>query len=306
MEIIHIPYHQIDRVKWDRCISNAAHGSLYATVLYLDQVAGKWDALVSGDYETVMPLIFKSKAGIKYLYQPAFLPMAGIFSGKRISLDTVDSFISKAFSIFKYADLALVWPLVFSAHLKRTKISLKNNFTIRLDLTAEEIRKDYDPSFEKSLRRLQKLELAYTESTDIQEIISLFLELYGEKISMKKKETDGFYSACVLLQEKGEVIIRKALDKNGQLLCAALLLRFKNRIYNMISCTSPEGKKAEANYFLYDSIIGEFAEKAVVLDLEGSDLKGIAYFYEKMGGINEQYQFIRHNNLPALLRLIKK
>ena len=306
MEIIHVPYNKIDRVKWDRCISNAVYGSLYATVLYLDHVAGKWDALVGGDYETVMPLIFKSKGGIKYLHQPAFLPMSGIFSEKKIPVKTTNLFISKAFSIFKYADLALAPPAVFFGQDKKIKTSLKNNFVIRLDRHAEKIRANYDPSFTKSLRRLQKLELEYSESTEIKEVLSLFLELYGDKISMKKNMTTGFYSACVLLQQKGDVIIRKATDKNGQLLCTALLLRFKGRLYNMISCMNPEGKKAEANYFLYDNIIGEFAGKALLLDLEGSDIKGIAYFYQKMGGINEPYQFIRYNNLPALLRLIKK
>lgn len=306
MEIIHIPYGRIDREKWDRCIDNALHGSLYATVLYLDHVGGKWDALVSGDYETVMPLIFKSKGGIKYLYRPAFLPATGIFSEKKISQKTANLFVSKAFSIFKYADLTLLPPSVFSEQDKKMKTSLKNNFIIPLDRQAEKIRANYDPSFAKSLRRLQKLELRYEESTDIKEILSLFIKLYGDKISMTKSGTAGFHSACVLLQKKGDVIIRKAVDRNGQLLCAALLLRFKGRLYNMISCMNPEGKKAEANYFLYDKIIGEFAGKALVFDLEGSDIKGIAYFYQKMGGVNEPYQFIRYNNLPALLRLIKK
>ncbi len=42
--------------------------------------AGQWDALVLDDYQAVMPLTWRSKFGIRYLYQPAFTQQTGIFS----------------------------------------------------------------------------------------------------------------------------------------------------------------------------------------------------------------------------------
>lgn len=51
---------EIDATKWDRCIDLAPNGLLYACSTYLDCMSSnRWDALVSGDYEIVMPLPYK-------------------------------------------------------------------------------------------------------------------------------------------------------------------------------------------------------------------------------------------------------
>ena len=74
----------------------------------------------------------------------------------------------------------------------------------------------------------------------------------------------------------------------------------------MISCISTEGKKLEANYFLYDRIIHEFADTSVMLDFEGSDAEGIAAFYKKFNPAKQPYPFIRYNNLPSYIKIFKR
>ncbi|HRF27551.1 MAG TPA: hypothetical protein PKW54_09435, partial [Ferruginibacter sp.] len=76
-------------------------------------------------------------------------------------------------------------------------------------------------------------------------------------------------------------------------------------LYNMISCIWPEGKKKGANYFLFDQVIREFSGNPLSLDFEGSDVPGIAYFYEKFSDKKEIYPFIRLNRLPWPLRILK-
>ena len=73
----------------------------------------------------------------------------------------------------------------------------------------------------------------------------------------------------------------------------------------MISCITNDGKRVEANYFLYDRIINEFANTPVLLDFEGSDIEGIASFYQKFNPVNEEYPHIRYNNLPPLIKFFK-
>jgi hypothetical protein len=68
--IIYLERHEIDISKWDRCIVNAPNGLIYARSFYLDAMAENWSALVSDDYQYVMPLTWNKKFGIKYLYQP--------------------------------------------------------------------------------------------------------------------------------------------------------------------------------------------------------------------------------------------
>ena len=86
MEIAYLTYQQINKSKWDDCINKSINKLIYAESFYLDTITENWDAIVLNDYEAVMPLIWKKKFGIKYLYQPAFLQQAGIFVSKKIKI----------------------------------------------------------------------------------------------------------------------------------------------------------------------------------------------------------------------------
>ena len=92
----HLLHSEIDKVKWNHCISKSDHALLYAEAEYLDALAVNWDALVLNDYESVMPLCWKSKWGINYLYQPPFVQQSGIFSTKPLSDIVVQQFINAA------------------------------------------------------------------------------------------------------------------------------------------------------------------------------------------------------------------
>jgi hypothetical protein len=72
-----------------------------------------------------------------------------------------------------------------------------------------------------------------------------------------------------------------------------------------MSVSLPEGRVKRAHFFLLDKLIGEFAEKKILLDLEGSDVPGIAEFYQKFGSFNQPYSFLKYNNLPFPFRLFK-
>ncbi len=88
-------------------------------------------------------------------------------------------------------------------------------------------------------------------------------------------------------------------------LALALLLKKKNRLYLLMSVCPPAGRKAEANHFLLDSLIREFAGTGVLLDFEGSEIPGVAHFYSNFGGFDQPFFFYRHNRLPWPLRLFK-
>ena len=53
-------------------------------------------------------------------------------------------------------------------------------------------------------------------------------------------------------------------------------------------------------------MIEEFSEQDLILDFEGSDIKGIADFYLSMNPINQKYISIKFNNLPKIIKLFKK
>ena len=105
--IKYIPYGQLDKMKWDSCITNADNGLIYAYSFYLDQMYRQWDALVLNDYEAVMPMTWNKKYGISYLYQPFLTAQLGVF-GKNITEERVSNFIQSIPSSFRLIEISLL------------------------------------------------------------------------------------------------------------------------------------------------------------------------------------------------------
>ena len=91
-QIHYVKRHELHAAKWDDCISRSVNGLIYAYSFYLDAMAGDWDALVMNDYEAVIPLPWRRKWRISYLYQPFLTAQLGVF-GNHLSVQTVTAFL---------------------------------------------------------------------------------------------------------------------------------------------------------------------------------------------------------------------
>ena len=70
----------IDLFKWDECIGSSINRRVQAFSWYLNVVTNNsWDALVLGDYDAVLPLPYRFKYGLKYIYMPYFIQSLGCF-----------------------------------------------------------------------------------------------------------------------------------------------------------------------------------------------------------------------------------
>ncbi|MEQ1554762.1 MAG: hypothetical protein ABL929_11315, partial [Ferruginibacter sp.] len=130
MAIKYFTYKDIDKTKWDACVINAHNSLIYVHSFYLDNCTNKnWDALILNDYEAVLPITFRKKIGIKYLYQPAFLQQAGIFSANVLSKELINEFILLLMSKFKFAEINFNYATeVYNTKL--LNVTNKNNFII--------------------------------------------------------------------------------------------------------------------------------------------------------------------------------
>ena len=107
INIHYLRHNEIDRQKWDKCILSSVNGIIYAFSWYLDIVCEGWQALVSNDYEAVMPLPAFRKYGINYLAQPFFTQQLGVFSTKKMDEELITRFMLAIPPKFKYIDLKL-------------------------------------------------------------------------------------------------------------------------------------------------------------------------------------------------------
>lgn len=308
MELNYLTYHQINKSKWDDCINKSINKLIYAESFYLDTITENWDAIVLNDYEAVMPLIWKKKFGIKYLYQPAFFQQAGIFFSNQINNEVLQAFITTASQHFKFGEFTLNFLNVSLNQDGFFTLKKRNNFIFPLGKSYDTIFNEYSLYIKQRLKRVQKFQLQYRTSKDYKKAINIYKRLYKERlIDFKKKDYDNFENICNYYFNLNRLFVREiwSADENTMLACV-VLLKDENRLYNIASSIFPEGKKMLANYFLYDNIIREFADENIILDFEGSDVPGIAYFYKKWASANQLYPFIKWNLLPAPVKLIKR
>ncbi|OQP65347.1 hypothetical protein A3860_16910 [Niastella vici] len=298
-QIQYLHRNQIDTGKWDQCIDNAANGLIYARTFYLDCLTDDWDALVLGDYEAVMPLTWRKKIGIRYLYQPAFTQQLGIFTHVVITEELVIAFLKEVEARFRFAEIFLNY-----AHGVKA-LPACANFVLSFQRSYEQLQQNYKPGLVKSLKRCRRFNLTYCEEAGHKMVLHAYKEMYGGRMPhVSNEDYINFETLCTFLPNESRVV--RVVKENNQLLSAALMLRYKNRLYLLVSVTWPEGRSRDAYHFLLDRVIHEFAESELTLDFEGSELPGVAHFYRSFGTIDQPYFFYHYNRLPWPLRLLKK
>ena len=306
MNISYLTYEEIDKSKWDTCVANSVNRLIYGFSFYLDNMATNWDGLVLNDYEAVMPLTWRKKIGIKYLYQPSFVQQGGIFSNARLAADVINRFIEDSAKHFKFAEISLNYKNDVIGLPLQVEQRKRSNYVLALE-SYENVFQNYDHSFRKSLRRTEKFKMKYEKSEDYPTVIKLFEKLYGDRLSsFTTNDYKNFEAVCHVLQKQDKVITRIVFDPGQRMLAALVLLKDGSRLYNLLSCITGIGKKFAANDFLYDKIIEEFSGQGLLLDLEGSDVQGIANYYKKLNPVLQPYHFIKYNELHPILKVFKK
>jgi len=304
-EIKYIKHRDIDPIKWDKTIDNCYNGMVYGYSFFLNNMAGKrWDALILGDYEAVFPLVWSSKYGLKYLYQPFFCQQLGLFSKTRITEDLMHEFIKKIPRKFVYWDFHLNYNNnFFSPH-----ITFVNRTSFNIDLNQDYL-SIYDKFNSDAKKNLAKSALAgYTVKTDdaVEVAADCFFKAYGvwyaNPTRLKSQITQCAKDAIQL--KKG--FTRSIYGKDGQLWCSGFFFMAKDRIHYAMAAPSEGGKKYGATHVLIDEVLKEFSNQLLTFDFEGSDLQSVAYFYAKFGSVKKHYLEIVNNRLPWWAQMLMK
>ncbi len=287
---------QVDEGLWNGCIDKSPNGLIYARTEYLDRLAGKWDALVLGDYDSIMPLTGNKKYGASYLYQPAFCQQLGIIG--ECGILTVQDFLGKAMEIFPFAEINLNYSNeVMGA-------SVHNNFILDLGSSYEDISDRYSNDLKKNLQRCKQSNLEYRSSENMSDAVSIYQKTYGKRFPHVRDEHYRSLENFCRSYPKNYLVREVWFEEN--LMSTVLCLSDSKRIYFLMSTTLPDGRNREANHFLIDHLIREYSGKPLLLDFEGSDIPGIAGFYKNFGAVNQPYPGIAWNRLKWPWSMFKK
>lgn len=297
-----LPSNSIDTTKWNNCIAGNK-GLIYATKSYLDLMAKNWFGVVVNDYEVVFPICLKQKFGIKYSYTPAFVQQLGIVGNISFDTDFFALLQAEVLDFVKYGDIHFNYNNEFASEFSVKK----NNLIIDLSENYEFIYSNYKTDLKQNLKKAQKENYKYTKSSDTDFAINTYQKMYGSRmLQITNADYDNFKELCKKFYNTNNCFARQIVNNQNEILSIGLFLKDDFRIYNIANSTTDAGRQSEANHFLLDRLLNEFAETNLIFDFEGSDLPGVKQFYEKFGAINQPYFHWHFNELPALLKLLKK
>lgn len=298
-----ITYYQhtnIDKTKWDACIDNAKNGLIYAYSWYLDIVSPNWDALILGDYEAVMPLPWRKKWGVKYIFQPPYCQQLGVFSNDEKVLSDVRSFIKKLPIKFVHVHTNFnVNNALISNEIKRFKV----NKTCQLDL-----KPNYDLLYGKFSKNHKKnikqgarndFELKTIESNVA---LDSYIGYYKTKGLVGKFPfvTEVFPELLQKWKEKSHVETC-GLFLEGEMVASYILIEKNNRII-MHTSMNDVGRKKRGVYCLINSIIEKYAGSDKVLDFAGSNIESIHYRNMGFGAEEAHYYSMFYYLHPDLAK----
>lgn len=294
--IRHVRHTEIDRVKWDTCITGCTCPLIYAESRYLDLTAPGWDALVKDDYEAVFPLPHRTKWGFKYVFQPAFTQQLGAFGAHDAT-----PFLEAIPADFKLIDLQLNSGNTISSGRSNKRPDLL------LDLAhpIEALRKNYSENTRRNIRKSAAEGLQPVPVHDLETLIRLFRDYRGKDVAMRDDDylTLAKLYSDPLLSERFES--HGLINAAGELLAGALFLRSRHGWIFLFSAIHPQGRKSGAMSALIDGFIAQHAGESTFLDFEGSSDPDLYRFYKSFGSAETVYLQIRMNRLPFPLRMFK-
>lgn len=298
-QIRHMKRREIDLSKWDNCITQSGNGLIYAYSFYLDAMAGDWDALVWNDYDAVMPLPWRKKGGIAYLYQPFLTAQLGVF-GSELSAGIISDFLRAIPKTFRYWDFSLNHQNVYAG----TGFPLfeRMNYVLNLDRPYEAIAKGYRENIRRNIRKSR--EYGCTIAGDVS-LDSIFELTPFQSATISAQEAQRFKALFAKLHRQGQAVTYGIEGKDGNLLASAAFLFSHRRAYYILVGNHPNGRTLGASHALIDAFIHDHASKDLLLDFEGSDMRNLAFFYSSFGAQEETYAAVRLNRLPWWAKWLK-
>lgn len=292
----------VEEDKYNDCINNSIQSNVFGFSWYLDMVTDNWDVLVLNDYEAVMPLPFRRKAFIKYVYPPFWLIQLGIYSKE---VEDENEFLIELFDNFNFVELRMNYMNSFS---------MFSVFQQEKRIQILPLNREYEVIYAK-YNRNRKRELKKAVSHDLNEcwndcptvLINLFKENVGKRV---KKISDKDYDKLLALMQ---VCVRKKIgelltiyDKNNRVVSGAFFLKHKKRVTELVCSSDFKNRKNGANTFMNDRAIYKYSRNFDVFDFGGSSMKKIAAYYKSFGAIDEKYTQLYYNSLPKIVKLFKR
>lgn len=292
-EIQKIKRKNLDVSKYDKTIEEALNYRIYAESWYLDLLTnGKWECLVYGDYEVVMPIPLQYKLGIKFVLQPVFCQQLGVFYKKEIPPNLFYEFEKR---LHKYRVRAYHFNEENTERYE-PEGQKRVNFILSTKQPYEVIFKNYSKHRRKDIRKSERLNVKIkNNSSNKENYLSLFLSNYQNIIKFTKSiELNQYFNELI---ERKVALLYDVYDMDNQLIAAQFFLVSKKRFICMGFARDKDIENHNASAFVIDFLIRELSGKGYIVDFEGSSNPTIASFMKGFNPTTREFTLYENFNL---------
>ena len=291
----------IDTEKWDQVIAESPAETIYPYSWYLDAVASNWSALVADDYRFIMPVVWKKKAGLKYVYQPFHTQQLGVFSREYVDPQIIREMLAIIFKKFRFAGINFNAKNLVGEE-KPFMVDDKSNYIMELN-------RDYDQHYESFSSNVKR---NIRQSAEFKEEVEK--DVQAEELVKLKKANDVIQRSeedYLRLQKLLETLITRgagsvyAIRTGTELAAAAFFAHSRTRTIYLVSASGNTGKEHRSMFRIVDAFIREYAGSGKILDFEGSNIPSVARFFGGFGAQAEIYQRVSFSRLPATLNKLR-
>ena len=291
--IRYLKHSEINPEKWNQAVRNSLFSTIFVEYELLDLLTDSdtWDALVKDDYEAVMPLPYRKKGVLKYVYTPFFIPQMGIFSEYEILPDEIEDFFSAVSKHYLLADIVL-----------NEKLDVENrnmtfvSHSMSLQLSYNELFGNFSQNTKRNIKTAEKAECAITRQEEsVSDIIQLFIRNKGSQteVHFTDKDYRRLLQIANYLFEKNLLEVYGVRTTDNQLAAGALFVKDANRRWFWFSGRDNQLSQCMPMFCLLNEYIRDHAETESMLDFNGSTNDNVARLYRGFGGERYEIPFVR-------------
>lgn len=297
-ELQHIKHNKIDFEKWDQTIMASQTPLAFGLSYYLNATSPGWEALIIDDYECVFPLTCKSKMGVTYLPQPPFTSQLGAFGN--INAEREKIFFDFLFKKYKLIEIELNWMNKIKSKFLKEKKTYIINYV-----------KGY--KFNQNTKRnitnavSNKLTVEKVNDSEVSALAKLHLNPFlKETIKLPEEHINLMAGLLSNALEAKQLFTFKVVNPLNEIKAIAFFICNSKHALYLKGTVTEKAENSGCMHLLMSYAIGFFSDKSVFFDFGGgSNSEGLANFYKGFGGEACSYGFLKVNQLPKLLKLLK-
>ena len=284
MNIRLVPREEIDKTKWNSCVHYATNGNIFGYLWLLDAMAREWDGLVEGDYESVMPLTYKSLHwGKTGLVQPPLVRELAIYSVNPPSEKRTAAFWAAVPDRYHSVDLRVdTFSQPRSPSWETREV---NNYFLPLSTPYEAIRERYTPELIERLEVGKAADVFPVSSMKPERIAELFRQSRGR---LTEPEFHGLQRIMYNILHRGWGFASGIMNREKEVLAAEFFIFSHGRVMSLAPIETPAGRSLHALEQLYDLMIRQQAGKPQSLDFNANG-PAAAEFATAFGAIDYPY-----------------